>query len=139
MIFLQSIFGYLVWCILYKWSTDWSKVTTQPPSLLNMLISMFLRPGTVDPKVQLYRGQETVQVALLLLAGVCVPWLLLMKPYLVWRQMKRTRNQGYTMIHFGEGEAGDMGSFNSDTNANTDGDGIGQATYDDRNEDGVSC
>ncbi|KAJ7274942.1 hypothetical protein C8J57DRAFT_1592449 [Mycena rebaudengoi] len=47
MIFLQSIFGYLVVCILYKWSIDWSTSATAPPSLLNMLTSMFLTPGTV--------------------------------------------------------------------------------------------
>jgi V-type H+-transporting ATPase subunit a len=139
MIFLQSIFGYLVWCILYKWSIDWSKVTTPPPSILNLLISMFLKPGTVDPKAQLYRGQGTVQIALLLLAGVCVPWLLLMKPYLVWREMKRTRGQGYMTVQSGEEEAGDMSSFSSDTDANTDGDGIGQATHEGGNEDAVSC
>ena len=93
-IFLQSIFGYLVLCILYKWSIDWSTASTQPPSLLNMLISMFLSPGTVDPKTQLYRGQGFVQVVLLGLAGVCVPWLLIAKPYLEWKKLNRTREQG---------------------------------------------
>ena len=58
-IFLQSIFGYLVVCILYKWSIDWSESATDPPSLLNMLIEMVLSPGNVDPKKQLYRGQST--------------------------------------------------------------------------------
>jgi len=97
-IFLQSIFGYLVLCILYKWSIDWSKASTQPPSLLNMLISMFLQPGTVDPKTQLYRGQGFVQMVLLGLAGVCVPWLLIAKPYLEWMKLKRTQRQGYMSL-----------------------------------------
>ncbi|KAJ3504485.1 hypothetical protein NLJ89_g7914 [Agrocybe chaxingu] len=97
-IFLQSIFGYLSVCILYKWSIDWTKATTQPPSLLNMLISMFLEPGKVNPATQLYRGQGTVQLILLALAGICVPWLLVTKPYLAWKEMNKTQGQGYMTI-----------------------------------------
>ena len=97
-LFLQSIFGYLVVCILYKWSIDWSKATTEPPSLLNMLISMFLEPGHVNPKLQLYRGQATVQIILLLLAAVCIPWLLLTKPYLLWKEMHKSQGQGYMSL-----------------------------------------
>lgn len=95
MIFLQSIFGYLVVCILYKWSVDWSKSPTPPPSLLNMLINMFLEPGVVLPEKQLYPGQGFVQKILLLMAAVCVPWLLITKPYLIWKDTKRIHS-GYT-------------------------------------------
>lgn len=95
MIFLQSIFGYLIICIIYKWTVDWSKSVTPPPSLLNMLISMFLSPGTVAPEEQLYPGQSFVQVVLLLLAVVCIPWLLCMKPYFQWKEMKKIHDQGY--------------------------------------------
>ncbi|KAF8842544.1 V0/A0 complex, 116-kDa subunit of ATPase [Paxillus ammoniavirescens] len=95
MIFLQSIFGYLVVCILYKWSIDWSKSPTEPPSLLNMLIAMFLTPGKVDPQTQLYPGQGFVQVVLLLLAVVCVPWMLCTKPYFQWKEMQAIQGQGY--------------------------------------------
>ncbi|KAF9009536.1 V-type ATPase, V0 complex, 116kDa subunit family [Cyathus striatus] len=102
MIFLQSIFGYLVICILYKWSIDWSKSSTAPPSLLNMLIAMFLEPGSVKPGTQLYRGQGFVQAVLLGLAGICVPWLLITKPYLIWRDMKRVHSQGYVGLGHGD-------------------------------------
>ncbi|KAG0706523.1 V-type ATPase, V0 complex, 116kDa subunit family [Suillus ampliporus] len=95
MIFLQSIFGYLVVCILYKWSIDWSTQLTEPPSLLNMLIAMFLSPGTVDPQTQLYPGQGFIQVVLLLLALVCVPWMLCTKPYFQWKEMQMIQGQGY--------------------------------------------
>lgn len=95
MIFLQSIFGYLVVCILYKWSIDWSTRDTEPPSLLNMLIAMILSPGKVDSTAQLYRGQGFIQVVLLLLAAVCVPWMLCMKPYFQWKEMQKIQGQGY--------------------------------------------
>lgn len=102
MIFLQSIFGYLVICILYKWSVDWSASPTPPPSLLNMLISMFLQPSHVDPPVQLYRGQSLVQTVLLLLAIVCVPWLLITKPYIIWKEMHKIQEQGYVGLGHGD-------------------------------------
>merc|ERR1712093_635644 len=57
MIFFQSIFGYLSFCIVYKWSIDWAAEGRSPPSLLNMLIQMFLAPGTVEKGEQLYSGQ----------------------------------------------------------------------------------
>ncbi|KAF7309207.1 V-type proton ATPase subunit a [Mycena kentingensis (nom. inval.)] len=69
----------------------------EPPSLLNTLISMFLTPGTVDPKTQLYPGQGVVQAALLLMAVVYVPIMLLSKPYHVWSQMKAHEGAGERM------------------------------------------
>jgi len=50
----------------------------QPPNLITTLINIALSPGNVvEP---MYGGQGKIQTFLLLLAFICVPWLLLVKP-----------------------------------------------------------
>jgi V-type H+-transporting ATPase subunit a len=96
MIFFQSIFGYLVFCIVYKWSVDWAAIGKPAPSLLNMLIYMFLQPGTIE--TPLYSGQATVQVILLLLAVIQVPIMLFLKPFYLRYEHNKARALGYRGI-----------------------------------------
>ncbi|KAJ3472840.1 hypothetical protein NLG97_g10685 [Lecanicillium saksenae] len=98
MIFFQSIFGYLVVCIIYKWTVDWEAAGLPAPGLLNMLIYMFLQPGTLAGGERLYAGQEYVQVGLLLLAFVQVPILLFLKPFYLRWEHNRARAKGYRGI-----------------------------------------
>ncbi|KAI8047517.1 V-type ATPase, V0 complex, 116kDa subunit family [Gilbertella persicaria] len=95
-LFLESIFGYLIFCIMYKWSVNWWELDSEghhihnpPPNLLNMLIYMFLTPGTVNPEEQLYPGQGPVQLCLILLAVVCVPWMWFAKPFYLKREASK--------------------------------------------------
>lgn len=95
MLFFQSIFGYLVLTILYKWSVNWQEKGVNPPNLLNMLIFMFLSPGSVAPDEQLYPGQGTVQIFLLLIAVAQVPVMLFLKPFWLRYEHNRARALGY--------------------------------------------
>ena len=111
MIFFQSIFGYLVICIVYKWSTVWPR--SQAPSLLNTLIYMFLQPGTIEEGMQLYSGQGVVQVLLLLIALICVPILLFLKPLTLRYEHNKARAQGYR----GLGETSRVSALDDDADA----------------------
>jgi V-type H+-transporting ATPase subunit a len=126
MLFMHSLFGYLVVMIFYKWTTDWSArdaagnlLHNGPPGLLNTLIYMFLSPGNVDDDKTLYSGQAFVQTVLLLIAAVCVPWMLLAKPYLQYKEHQAKQGAGYQTV--GDDDEED----NEDAGGHDDGHGGG--------------
>lgn len=112
MIFFQSIFGYLVFTIIYKWCFDWPGLGLSPPGLLNMLIFMFLSPGSIEKGQELYSGQAEVQTTLLILAVAQVPILLFLKPYWLRWENNRARAQGYRGI----GEHSRVSALDEDDN-----------------------
>ncbi|TPX59323.1 hypothetical protein PhCBS80983_g02539 [Powellomyces hirtus] len=93
-IFLLSIFGYLVILIIYKWATYWPDASLAP-GLLNTLIYMFLSPGNIGQKDLLYKGQAGLQGFLLFVAFVCVPWMLFAKPYFLKKEHEKRGGLGY--------------------------------------------
>jgi len=83
---MLSIFGYLLFCIVYKWLHDWVAAEERPPSLISMLIAFFMQPGQVPSDAVIYDGQAGVQMLLMTLATIAVPWMLLAKPLLLRRR-----------------------------------------------------
>jgi len=79
MIFMLSLFGYLVFLIIFKWAVVWADAS-KAPFLLNVMIDMFLNVYTIKDADHVFTGQLYVQWVLILLAVVAVPWMLCMKP-----------------------------------------------------------
>ncbi|XP_076894621.1 V-type proton ATPase subunit a3-like [Bidens hawaiensis] len=97
MIFLNGLFGYLSLLIIVKW------VTGSQADLYHVMIYMFLSPTDDLGENQLFANQKTVQLVLLLLALIAVPWMLLPKPFILKAQHNR-RHQGQSYIPLEETE-----------------------------------
>jgi len=93
MLFLMSIFGYLIVLILYKWITWTAANANCAPSLLIDLINMFLLNYPTDPcgSAVFYDNQKTFQIVLLLIVVACIPWLLVPKPFLLKRRYNKQK------------------------------------------------
>ncbi|KAJ9551876.1 hypothetical protein OSB04_015921 [Centaurea solstitialis] len=93
MIFLNGLFGYLSLLIIVKWCTG-SKA-----DLYHVMIYMFLSPTDDLGENQLFANQKTVQLVLLLLSLIAVPWMLLPKPFILKAQHNRThQGESYTAL-----------------------------------------
>uniref|UniRef100_A0A2P2KTW3 V-type proton ATPase subunit a n=1 Tax=Rhizophora mucronata TaxID=61149 RepID=A0A2P2KTW3_RHIMU len=89
MIFLNCLFGYLSLLIIIKWCTG------SQADLYHVMIYMFLSPTDNLGENQLFPGQRPLQIILLLLAVVAVPWMLFPKPFIL-KKLHSERFQGRT-------------------------------------------
>ncbi|KAL6316456.1 hypothetical protein AAG906_018159 [Vitis piasezkii] len=94
MIFLNSLFGYLSLLIIVKWCMG------SQADLYHVMIYMFLSPTDDLGENQLFVGQKMLQLVLLLLALVSIPWMLFPKPFLLKKQhQERHQGRSYTLLH----------------------------------------
>ncbi|KAM6422950.1 V-type proton ATPase 116 kDa subunit a 2 [Liasis olivaceus] len=83
LLFILSIFGYLVFMIVFKWLAFSAENSSSAPSILLQFINMFLFHG--NKSNVLFSGQMIIQKFLLAVALLSVPVMLFGKPlYLYW-------------------------------------------------------
>lgn len=87
LVFMLSIFGYMVIMIFIKWCSDWGyNWSDSAPNLITTLMNIFLKGGQLDDQASLWgdrSGQEHLQLFLMILALLCVPMMLLPKPFIL--------------------------------------------------------
>ncbi|MBA0829968.1 hypothetical protein Goarm_014527 [Gossypium armourianum] len=93
MIFLNSLFGYLSLLIIIKWCIG------SQADLYHVMIYMFLSPTDDLGENELFWGQRPLQIVLLLLAFVAVPWMLFPKPFILKKlHSERFQGRNYGML-----------------------------------------
>ncbi|XP_042248721.1 V-type proton ATPase 116 kDa subunit a isoform X1 [Thunnus thynnus] len=93
-IFMSSLFGYLVLLIFYKWVSYDARTSKDAPSLLIAFINMFLFNYNDPSNKPLYRGQMGLQSLLVVIALACVPCMLIVKTLVLRRQYLWRKNLG---------------------------------------------
>ncbi|XP_054717474.1 V-type proton ATPase 116 kDa subunit a 1-like [Uloborus diversus] len=97
-IFMSCIFGYLVILIFAKWVMYTWQQAYCAPSLLISLINMFLMKYADEDEYKkpefcylapMYGGQQVLQTILVVVAFLCVPWMLVPKPIMIHLRNKR--------------------------------------------------
>ncbi|XP_047907771.1 V-type proton ATPase 116 kDa subunit a 1 isoform X3 [Anser cygnoides] len=91
-IFMSSLFGYLVILIFYKWTAYDAHTSKDAPSLLIHFINMFLFSYGDTSNKMLYKGQQGLQCFLVVVALLCVPWMLVAKPLVLRHQYLRRKH-----------------------------------------------
>ncbi|XP_062839148.1 V-type proton ATPase 116 kDa subunit a 4 [Anolis carolinensis] len=83
MIFMLSLFGYLVFMIIFKWCQYDVHHAGDAPSILIHFINMFLFSYGDPTNRPLYEHQQEVQTFLVIFALIAIPWMLLIKPFIL--------------------------------------------------------
>ena len=86
-ILLSVLFGWMDFLIIKKWLTDWTGREAEAPSIISTMIAMFLKfgevPENVAPLIGTREDQQYYSNLLLVLALICMPWMLLPKPLIL--------------------------------------------------------
>lgn len=104
-VLLWALFGWMDLLIIVKWLTPWQVPcqqtgsrydSSQAPSIITIMIAMFLKGGAIEPTSTWVVGsdtsggqpQTTASIALVLIFLICIPIMLLVKPLYLKFTMK---------------------------------------------------
>jgi len=103
LLFLNGLFGYLSFLIVLKWCQG------SKPDLYHVMIYMFLSPTEDLGENQLFIGQTYVQIVLLVVALVAVPWMLFPKPLILRKQhIQKMQGRSYGVLGGSDTESTDL-------------------------------
>ena len=94
-IFMISLFGYMIFMIFLKWSINWSDDLQSAPSLITQLMNIVLKVGSVQGKPLWGDGSDQVLInrIVLVVAFLCIPILLFPKPIITYMSAKKKKQQ----------------------------------------------
>ena len=99
LILLLSLFGFMNLLIILKWIYPWGDredPNTDPPSIITIMINMFLKQGAVDPKTEPLildaSTQKLIWNILVITAIVWIPLMLFIKPFYLRDKIKSHNN-----------------------------------------------
>ena len=106
LVFMSSIFGYMILMIFIKWCTPWNyNFNDDAPNLITVLMNMFLKLGKLDDDGRALWGdgsqQESIQTGLLLVGLLAVPFMLFPKPIILYYAAKKL-DQGHGVGEYQE-------------------------------------
>jgi V-type H+-transporting ATPase subunit a len=95
LIFMTTLFGYMIFMIFVKWATDWSEDTSKAPNIISILMNIFLKKGSVDgkPLIISTNFQESLNFWVLIICLICIPFVLFPKPFIIHSQMKKKEKE----------------------------------------------
>lgn len=121
MIFLIFLFFYMTLLMFIKWNR-FSAHNDAPfsihcaPSILITFINMVLfkdsNPISEECSLYMFAGQAGLQKLLVIVALICIPWMLFAKPYFIMQERKKAVHQPI-LPYTSEGQEGENGVLNT--------------------------
>lgn len=82
---MMCLFGYMDFMIIKKWLNNYRGYENEAPGIINLMTGMFLEGGRVQGR-PLFTGHVYVNNLMAVICAICVPWMLCVKPVLLYKE-----------------------------------------------------